>query len=435
MMSPAELRRLCRELRAGDRTTDDVLVKQIVSDVVEYRTHLRDPRPQLPPKPLDDLLWLMGWLIYEASWASVQKVVASFDRPHAPQRDRDTSTAQLRRISKLADAARGLPWPEFAPRALGAVRAYALAQSKRDSAAGYDAAWTAHQEARTRYRSYRDSHGASRERYVLALDEMLLQLALAETGTACRTAERVVSRWAPDFASPGDPDMSRPFQEQWVQRMFRELSGAVELGEEALDTGTRIAARYGFAYEGVTEDRLTRPTLLQNPGIMTARAAGLLLALGPVMQDLGRQPAPYRSWADWEAATLRRFVRAYRAVDDGEVPLSAAFQRQLVHIRLNLALLRPGFELPSHRSFAPCLAHDPLDDAALEALSDWLAGPAKRGRERLFGAATMPLLIRSLSSLRASYPQWRRRWFCLDQYADEPGRREIVESALTAAAR
>ena len=148
MMSAAELRRLCEELRANERTTDDVLVKQIVSDVVEYRTHLRDPRPQLPPKPLDDLLWLMGWLIYEASWASVQRVVASFDRPHAPQQDRSASTTELRRITKLADAARGRPWPEVAPRALGAIRAYALAQSKRDSAAGYDAALTAHQEAR-----------------------------------------------------------------------------------------------------------------------------------------------------------------------------------------------------------------------------------------------------------------------------------------------
>ena len=52
--------------------------------------------------------------------------------------------------------------------------------------------------AARRYELYRESHsaGIAQERFLRSLDEVLLQLALAETGTACRAAERVIGLWA-----------------------------------------------------------------------------------------------------------------------------------------------------------------------------------------------------------------------------------------------
>src|SRR5439155_1548210 len=77
------------------------------------------------------------------------------------------------------------------------------------------------------------------ERYIRDLDEVLLQLALAETGTACRTAERVISRWSEDFAD--EPE------DRWLERIFGALSAGADIGERAIDTARQIERRYGFA--------------------------------------------------------------------------------------------------------------------------------------------------------------------------------------------
>ncbi|MGI5244366.1 hypothetical protein [Dactylosporangium sp. CA-139066] len=446
MMSPDELREIATQLRAKTRQTDDELVGRLAADVEEYREILRHNPTQEPPAELYERLPLMGWAIYETTWDCVQRVTASFDRDAADPATRARSEAELTRVDRITECARQLPWPEFAPRALGALRALALAESKRDTVAGYDAAWTLHDEARQKYAEFRDSHGdgAGRERFVLALDEVFLQLALAETGTACRTAERVVARWAEQFEDREHPERSRAEQEQWIQRIFRELLAGLSVGERALDTGERIRRDPGFA-AAVDEHRLTRPTALQNPGIMTARAASMLLALRPAMQSLGRRPpAPFDLWDDWERDTLRRFERAYTAIeadvpgpDGAPAKMDPGFQRQMVHVRLNLALLKPGSVLPSRRGAdLPFLASDTLDEAALDAMSAWLG----RGRERGLGAATMPLFIRSLIACRGlgpddrGYQEWRLKWFQLDQHSDEPGRLDLVHWALAEAA-
>jgi hypothetical protein len=449
MMSQDELRAACGQLRAKLRRTDDELVQRIGADVEAYRDILRLQPRQLPPAPLDELLPLMGWLIYEASWDSLQRIDASFDRDAADPDTRRQSEAELARVDQLADSARQLPWPEFAPRALGALRALALAESKRDTEPGYDAAWTLHGDARTRHQEYLDSHGddESRQRFVLALDEVFLQLALAETGTACRTVERVIARWAEHFEKSENPEWTRAEEQRWIERMFRDLSAGVAVGERAIGIGERIKLDPGFADE-VDEHRLTRHSALQNPGIMTARAASLLLALRQAMEvELGRRPVGFDSWDRWEQDMLRGFVRAYRAIED-EVPgsgtgpavMDSGFQRQLVHVRLNLALLKPGFDLPSARAAElPCLAFNPLDDAAVQAMSEWLAGPTGGGRERALGAATMPMFIRSLIACRGlgrtddGYQTWRIQWFKLDHYCGEPGRLDRVRWALDAA--
>jgi hypothetical protein len=437
MMSIDELRELAQALRQGGRTTDEPLVAAIETEVARLRA-LHDEGGPMSAE-LRERLPLLGWLLYEASWQVVQKIEPGF--VILAEAFGKEGQAAFNLTARLADAARSLPWPEHAPRALGALRAQALAESKRDTEEGYDRAWAVHEEARLNHGIYAEVVTTSKLR--LDLDEVLLQLALAETGTACRTAERVISRWdegvqGGEFAPADDV--------RWSQRMFRELSDGLRYGGEALRAAARISDQHGFA-ASVDEHRLALPTAFRNPGIMTARAALLVLALTAEMEGLGRSPQHgQRSWPELRADLLRRFTEAYRAVErpvagpDGrELPLSYVYVRSLVQLRLTVAVLVPGLSLPSATVSEPCLAVDPLDDAAVEAMSGWLTEPVngrQRGDANVIGSATMPSFIRSVEACRAAYGavggyrEWRRRWPALDRYAAEPGRLARVQAVL-----
>ena len=460
MLTPEELRERCYAIRAqtdltarGNPSTggvirlapDDALVEEIERDIEEYRDLFAKTRAgrsveaaQEPPEELAEDLWLMGWLIYEASWRLVQEIPPSFESMTGEWRERSKLAAGL--VRRLADQARALPWPHFAPRALGAIRADALTSSKRDTAQGYSEAFTLHREAHERYESYRELHGdrPDRERYRLGLQEVLLQLALAETGTACRTAERVIVSWSEELEAE-NPLWGADDETFWVQVMFKDLVAGVTIGGRALHEAAQIEQDHGFSREGATEDRLALPTAFRNPGIMTARAALLVLALCPEMERLGHEPQlGCETWAGMRDALLNRIKNAYQAVEkpvlDKErrfTPLVSAHQRALLQIRLGLALLVPGFSLPSELDFAPCLATNPLDSNAVEALSACLAEGYKDGKERgrgnVMAGAVMPAFIRSVEACRAvygvdhGYQEWQRRWAILGRNTSQAG--------------
>ncbi|HEY0697047.1 MAG TPA: hypothetical protein VGD43_04485 [Micromonospora sp.] len=444
MMSVDEIRRYARGIRDEEIVVDAQLLTMIEAEVAAYRTFLREPRPQLPPPEIADVLPLMGWLILEASLAPLLRVEAGYEGVGGERRRRSEAAAEL--IDRAADVARALPWPVFAPRALGAIRSQALVASKRDTESGYDDAWILHQEAGERHASYLDSHGSdpSRERYVRDLGEVLLQLALAETGTACRTAERVLSRWA-EGRDEGIWDEQD--SERWTQRLFRQLSEGAETGARALDVASGIARRWGFT-DRVDEDRLALPTSHRLPAIMTARATVLMLSMSPEMENLGRQPGDgFDSWAEARNGLINRFEECYRHIErpavgkDGRVwPMRPEHQRSLVQLRLHLALAVPGHDFPATLALPSCLAVNPLTDEAVEAMSRWLAETDERGTQRgdanVVGSTTKPSFIRSLNALRETYgavggyPQWRRSWFVLDRHCNESGRRQRVEQAL-----
>ncbi|MFY9808102.1 MAG: hypothetical protein WCC65_17755 [Pseudonocardiaceae bacterium] len=441
MLTHQQLRELCLAVRKDPTRIDNTLVDEVESDVDEYRgARDRDPT-QLPPGDLTTGLWLMGWLIYEASWALLQRLSPAFELLGGEQREKNERDVAL--IVRVADATRRLPWPELAPRALGAIRVHALAMSKRDTERGYDDAWVLHREGRVKYLSYKESLTAADPRYLVALDETLLQLALAETGTACRTAERVISRWSEGI---DDGLWASDDEARWIQRMFRELCDGVAGGEEALDLVARIKRDHGLV-QGVSENRLAMVTAYRNPGIMTARALLLLVPMCTEMEMLHRRPpGDHASWDDAREDFLARFERAYHAIEEPAVnaareplPLIADHSRSLVQLRLNLALLAPGRSLPAKLTFDPCLGMDPLDDLAVESLSRWLVEPVDgkhRGDANVIGSATMPSYIRAVEACRANlgaedgYRQWRSQWFELDRYSDDPGRRVRVEQVL-----
>ncbi|HEV2637930.1 MAG TPA: hypothetical protein VGX23_22455 [Actinocrinis sp.] len=342
LLSADELRRLAAGFRSGAMSrTDGALVELIESDVAGYRAIVAAGPGQPPSAPLDALLPLMGWLICEASWEAVQRITAGFGRLGPRDGRRVQSESARDCVHRLADVARGLPWPEFAPRALSAVRAQALAEARLDTPVGYDAAWLLHEEAKIRYLEYRDSHGdkPGREEYVQVLDEELVQVGLAETGIACHTAERVIGRWAEEFAD-ADPEVSRVREEQWIHRMVGQLTDGLEVGRLALEQAERTrlteradraewtgkvgradtGARAGRVKQGVEHQPAPRAAR-QNPGITTARAAMLLLSLWPQMARLGQlPPAGFGTWVQWEADLLRRFETACRAIERGSGP-------------------------------------------------------------------------------------------------------------------
>jgi hypothetical protein len=436
-----ELTRLCVGLRARGVVTDEALVQRVESELPRYRKFLCDPRPQHPPAELAGRLPLLGWLIYEASWTAVQRVVPAFEWLDEAGRAPNRELAVL--IERLADVGRRLPWPEFAPRALGAIRAQALVESKRDTAEGFDRAWLLHQEARKRYVEFRECHRAAGtgSPEVLGLDETFIQLALAETGTACRTSERVISRWTEELARDRpmwtDADGTR-----WTQRIARQLVEAIGQGEAALAVAARVEGDHGLVHD-VTAERMALVTAFQNPGIMTARAALLYYALTPELAEIGRKPYFAATWDDERAEVLRRFTSAYRAIerpvrgpDNRPRRMHPDHDRSLIHLRLNVALLVPGHDLPSALDFAPCLRRSRLDDAAVEELSAWMRETGSDAN--VIGSATKHGFLRSVVQCRrlagagSGYHEWRERWPDLDRYRAERHRERQVHEALAA---
>lgn len=429
---------------------DDALVSWIEAEVREYRAKFfTRPVPQLPPEPLRELLPAMGWLIYEASLSPLWSLPVAYDTAPEPQHGEFLQTAEL--IRRLANVARHLVWPEFGARALGAIRVEALVESKRDSEEGFDNAWILHNEAAEKYETYLDTLGREpdRKRFARDLDEVFLQLALAETGTACRTAERVIGRWREDF-SPDDAEAERHHSQNWIQKIFLRTMEGVETGEQALAVAERIGGEYHFTHR-VTVSALTLVTGLRNPSIMTCRAILLAYSLCPAMKGLGRiPPAGSATWEDFQQSLLGRFdvalrplLKEVRKADGSLWPLSADHSRSLVQICLHLGLVSPGHELPEVVHGPGGLTLHVVDDEAVETMSAWLAAlvrtdatpPRKqRGDANIIGSSSMPDFNASVEACRrdagaaADYTAWRVRWFELDRYANDEGRRaEIAE--------
>jgi hypothetical protein len=445
MMSADVLRCLALGVRDGRQTLDEELIAWIEADVAAYRKLLVDERQQTPVPPLDELLPLMGWLIYEASLKPLWSIPPDFTG--LDEATANEARAKVDLVTRLANAGRGLPWPEYAARALGAIRVQALIESKKDTETSYDAAWTLHEEARKKYEEFRDALGtaAERERFVRDCDEVLLPLALAETGTACRAAERVIAKWAEDHLD-SDPASEARDSDRWTQRMFRELSHGAEIGERALRTAERIEAQHGLVHE-VDERGLTVTTSHRNPAIMTCRALLLLYSLTHEMDWLGRR-AETGSWNAYRARLVDRFLAAFgyllRKVKDREeqpIPLVPDHLRSMVQLCLHLGLVVPGRELPQDVVVDDTLTLRRLDDDAVEAMCGWLTAiDAKTNRQRgdgnVVGSASKPSYLAGVEACRrdtggaADYRAWRRRWPRLDRYVDHPGRTDRINSIL-----
>jgi hypothetical protein len=441
MIESNVLQQLCVDVRLKKVPVDEALIVRIEQEAQQYRDRLRAERTSLPPADLRERLPLLGWLSYETSLMLLWDVKAEID--NLPAEVQRVSRANAALIKRLAEVARSLPWPEFAPRALGAIRALALVYSKWND---YDGAWLLHQEVRAKHTSYLDCLGddEANARFVLDLDEVLLQLALAETGTACRTAEETIGHWLENFGGE-DLATQRREADRWVLRMFRQLSEGAEVGQLALSIADRIHREHGFV-ERITEDRLILLTGFRNPAIMTCRALLLMYSLCPAMQHLGMQPPVDGSWPDFMVSLRKRFhvglaflVRPVKKDDEPHIPLLKDHARAIVQFCLHLALLTASETLDPPLVVDPTLTLRRLDDDAAQAMARWLAAPSEkgdgiRGDASVVGCASMPHFIRSVEACRddagptADYEKWRREWTVLDRYG--PDRWKDIERLL-----
>jgi hypothetical protein len=449
VMSAERLEELCLAIRYEGMACDDELVSAIEADVEQYQLL---PVTQVPPDEMSKLLPVMGWLMYEATFDGLKRIPNRFKETGGDAAARAQANYEF--ITRVTNAARNLPWPEYAIRALGAFRAQALAESKQDTQASYVRAQTVHLEARNRHASFLSYHRKfdpdEKDAHLRSLDEVFVQLVLAETGTACRTAERIIDRWAEEF-QPVDDAEDRRLREQYIQLIFDQMSHGADIGEQALEAAERVAKYHGFV-DKVTRTGLAQPESFVNLGIMTARAVLLLLAFYPEMERLGFYPLGEDDTWDQSRERLRkRFDNAYRYLerpvrtsDGNRRELRDDLKLAIVHVRLAAALTMPGRTLPSSLTFAPCLSHQVLDDKAVEAMCEWLTETVidRHGRQtqrstyRGFGGAIMPNFIDGVEACRVAfggepgYRAWRARWFILDKYANEPGRDERLSKVL-----
>jgi hypothetical protein len=447
-LSTEEIEKLAEGVRHKTQPIDDELTSTVEREVAEYREVLERNPQQFPPPEVAGRLRAVGWLIYEASMGLLWGIAPAFESLEGERGEQSRAYAEL--VIRLADAAREMPWPEFAPRALGAIRAHALVESKRDTELGFDAARICHQEARKLQEVYLDSHGdePGREQFVLDLDEVMLQLSLAETGTACRTAERVLGLWDEELEKP-DPTWTAEESGVWTQRMFHQLHDGAAVGEHALSVAAKVEQGHGFTFE-VTADRLAMPTAYRNPGIMTCRALLLVYSMCPEMEALGNDPVGADAWTEFREQLIKRFDVAFNYLrrpvfraDGSPWTMLADHLRSMVQLCLHLGLLIPEHELAEDLVVDDTLTLRCLNDEAVEQICKWLAakvGGKQRGDANIIGSASKPSFIASVEACRtdtgsaADFREWRRRWFVLDRYAETPGRRERIDRILAAQA-
>lgn len=449
-MDARVLQSLCEQVRSGSRAVGDHILIAIEQGVRDATLCYERGPSHIPPDEIIDGLWALGWLIYEASWSQVSLADSRFET--ADEATRLRGVKALATVSRISSAYRRMPWPEFAPRGLGVIRSEALLESKKDTDEGYRTAWTLHRDAMRRYETYSVSVRSAPKRYELALLEIMVQLGLAETGTACREAERIIGRWAEEV-SDGVFDPAK--EDLIVERLFRALEAGVQIGNRALRTVDYVASEFGLQGT-VSADRLALDTARRNPGIMTSRAALSAVPLCREMERMGKLvPGGEGTWSEYSVMLLGAARDALGAVAKPvlrgrqSVPLVADHARSVVQLMLHLAFVSPGTAVPAGFDFAECVRAGRLDGDRVERLSEWLAeivvtnrndgsvDSGKRGNANVIGSATLPSFIRSVSvgcrnQCGVDYLDWRVRWFELDRYFDEGQDRKVrVERALS----
>ena len=228
--------------------------------------------------------------------------------------------------------------------------------------------------------------GHARRAPTLALDEVLMPLALAETGTACRTAERVIGRWDQDFRQD-DP-------------------GLDEDRQPALDPAPVQAARRRHRDRRARDRRrhADRDTLGLVDEVTETRADARHRPAQPHDHDLPRDPARVlhvsrdgaarrrpagtrRAWPDYQRPLLERFDKAFPALllpvlkPNGDVwPLNAEL-RSLSSSCACTSASSPRGTPCAGRAVDDELTLTVLDDDAVERMSAWLATEVD-GRQR-----------------------------------------------------
>lgn len=390
----------------------------------------------VPPAEIRHRLRVVGRFIYEVAWRIVdgEKLPRDWGTALADKPDLlRQAEQQIQLLEQLDHAARILPWREYAPRALGAIRSKGLAASKKNDQQGFLDAWSFHFEAEEMYKDFREALFMATDPgirdFAFELDSVQQQLLLAQTGTSCRQAERA---FALDEES-GSVDA------QAAQRVFEYLFSALEdgafSGREAIRVLEHVEHGYGLVTKA-NNTHLLGPQNFRNAGCMAARANLLLLPMATAMDRWSRpKPVGYDSWDAYRGEIEQQIVVACRAIErERTQALRLDHLRQIAFIRLSLAFLAPRLRIRTSLQlvdssdgltwkFSGQETPLVLDDEACGRLSSWLAtDQSDKGDDIIIGSVNMPAYFEALhihmtqAKTWDRYVQWRTDWPQLDRH-------------------
>jgi hypothetical protein len=388
-----------------------------------------------------DGLFALGWMLYEVSFPLANHHGAQEDTPDAQE---------LRTVMKrLAECAESIEPKEYAARAGGAIRAYALALSKVDRTDYYDLALRQH-EAADRWIGQLLQNAGSNESLRNEAWAVQVQLEAAKAGTSCRQIETYL-------CDPGKLDADTP-----VDTRHRQIAATARVGVTSGLAAIESFGRLPPAAGTSRRESLAEPIWPRQPANMAARAHLLLVpALAgtersgmpyptTLVQNLWEtskrtigvsveQPASYDEEIEFHRGQVVELIRIAEAamVDskgDALVPNDVAeTARMRLHFLLQYpasALLAPASQIPYSHSNTTLAT-----DAAIEHLSTWLESVGHDAN--VIGTVTLIPWVQGLIDVRRrqgvndGYLAWRRAHPKLDRYLkneerDGPDHPEIV---------
>jgi hypothetical protein len=322
-----------------------------------------------------EVLRALGWALYEVSFRLTTLI--------SPQFSSADELALLGELRALAECAERLPFRHYAVRAVGAIRAYALALSKSDTPDAYAAAWAEHRAADKWLLGVQNSVSPDSSE-ARACRELQIQLETAKAGTACRAVETYLCqphRLSGNYAG-----------EYVLKEVARNARDAIVAGTSAL-----LAFRsLGDHFEGGRRETLARREWARQPANMAARAHLLIIPCMAILQAAG---VPYTEWSEAERRTQSELLNLseWPETYDEDVSQRVLVVRQLINlaeaavlaglrptgalirpadvaetarVRLHLALQCPAAEQPSAAPeipYADALLSDPA-----HGLASWL---------------------------------------------------------------
>ncbi|MEI7546430.1 MAG: hypothetical protein WCK21_00010 [Actinomycetota bacterium] len=220
---------------------------------------------------LIELLSVFGWMLYEVTWRLVQR---------NELKDGGPAAGSLRELLKrFAECAESIELKQYAPRAGGAIRAYALALSKMDRTDGYKWAAAQHDAADKWIRQVLSNAGSDK-RLQRDAREVQVQLETGKAGTACRQIETFLcAPWRLDNGAT-------------VDRRLKEIARNARVAITAAVSALEIFQKIPLDAKADRRTSMASPVWPRQPANMAARAHLLLV---PCLASLEALDVPYQA--------------------------------------------------------------------------------------------------------------------------------------------
>lgn len=372
-------------------------------------------------------LFMLGWMLYDVTF--------SLTDHHGAQEEVSDSQALRSILRKLAECAESIEPKQYAARAGGAIRAYALALSKVDRTDTYLLAQRQH-EAADRWIGQLLKNAGSDERLRNEAWAVQVQLEVAKAGTSCRQVETFL-------CDPGKLDAGVP-----IETRLRQVTAS---GRIAVLAGIAALESFRNLPPHVVTDRqesLAERIWERQPANMAARGHLLIVPALAALEALG-MPYPQALVQDVWSASKRtvgtsmgcptsydeeiEFHRAQTMVliDNAERAMVDAKGDRLVprdvaetaRMRLHYLLQFPtcALGLPDARlPYAPVDRTPPSASAEIDHLTRWIESIG-HGTRAIGGATLAPWVlglidVRRRYGIDSGYLEWRRAHPTLDHF-------------------